>query len=153
MRMGNPVSQQRAAESPARHGTRMRRPPTTSAIPRAGRGHALTSFLATRAIVFLAAWLGLSQLPRLYHKGPLTEFALAWDGAWYVGIAQAGYRLAPPPGASNLAFPPLLPLLTHLLGALLGAAGFTGDDRDYGTWALAGLLISNLAFLAALYVL
>src|SRR5690348_13033592 len=115
-------------------------------MARAGRGTVVASFLTTRAIVFLAAWLGLSQVPRFYHKGPLTEVALGWDGAWYVGIAQAGYRLVPPPGASNIAFPPLLPLLTHLLGTLFGAAGVTGDDPDFGTWALAGLLISNLAF-------
>jgi hypothetical protein len=111
------------------------------------------SFLGSRFVVLTAAWLGLSNLPRLYHGGPITEFALGWDGAWYAGIAKVGYFVPPAPSVSNLAFPPVLPLLAHLLGELFGALGVTIDDPDYGSYALAGLIVSNVAFLVALYLL
>jgi hypothetical protein len=111
------------------------------------------SFLSSRLVVLTAAWLGLSNLPRLYHGGPITEFALGWDGAWYAGIAKFGYFIPPAPAVSNLAFPPVLPLLAHLLGGLFSVFGLTIDDPDYGSYALAGLVVSNLAFLAALYFL
>jgi len=114
---------------------------------------ALRSFLVTRTVVVLAAGLGVSQLTRTYHKGLFTEAALMWDGAWYAGIAKDGYFLPPPPNASNLAFPPLLPFLTRLLGGFFGYLGFSAGDPDYGNWALAGIVISNLSFFAALYVL
>jgi hypothetical protein len=114
---------------------------------------AVWSFSGSRVLVFLASWLGLSQLPRYYHGGPLSEFALGWDGAWYVEIARDGYHILPPPGVSNLAFPPILPVLVRLLGGLFGSVGLTFDDPDYGNWALAGLIISNIAFFLALYFL
>src|SRR6266568_3171925 len=81
---------------------------------------AFWSFAGSRALVCLAAWAGLSQLPRFYHGGPLSEFALGWDGAWYVGIARDGYQVLQPPGISNLAFPPVLPILVRLFGGLFG---------------------------------
>jgi Mannosyltransferase (PIG-V) len=114
---------------------------------------AFGSFLVSRLLVLGAAWLGLASLPRFYHKGPLTEFALGWDGAWYAGIAQTGYFVPPPPGISNLAFPPEMPALVRLLGSLFSTIGLTFDDPDYGNLAVAGLIISNIAFLAALYLL
>jgi hypothetical protein len=114
---------------------------------------ALLSFAGSRLVILSAAWLGLANLPRLYHHGPITEFALGWDGAWYVGIAKFGYSVPPAPSVSNLAFPPVLPLLVQLLGGMFGAMGFTFDDPDYGSYAFAGLLISNVAFIAALYLL
>jgi hypothetical protein len=114
---------------------------------------ALWSFSCSRALVFLASWFGLGQLPRFYHAGPLSEFALGWDGAWYVEIASNGYHIVPPPGVSNLAFPPILPVLVRLLGGLFGSVGLTFDDPNYGNWALAGLIISNVAFFLALYFL
>src|SRR3954467_93486 len=78
---------------------------------------AVTSFLTTRLVVGLAAWMGVSDLirsnPATYHKGPLVEAALLWDAAWYLGIAQDGYIRPSPTVTSNLAFPPLLPLLVR----------------------------------------
>src|SRR5437868_4796421 len=112
----------------------------------------LASFLTTRAIALLAAAIGLAQLPHFYHKGPVSELGLGWDGAWYIGIARDGYAV-PPAGPSNLAFPPLLPLLVRLLGTALGSLGLTFDDPAYGRWAAAGLITSNLAFFAALVLL
>src|SRR5215204_5440992 len=68
---------------------------------------AIGSFLATRAVVGLAAWMGVSEVIRsgtVYHKGPVVEAALMWDASWYMGIAQSGYHM-PVTGTSNLAFP------------------------------------------------
>lgn len=63
-----------------------------------------------------------------------------WDASWYLGIAQHGYQLSAH-GKSNLAFFPLFPLLLHCLAP----AGLPGPA--------AGLLIANIAFLAALFYL
>jgi hypothetical protein len=115
------------------------------------------SFLATRAVVVVAAWVGASSLiqanPTTYHKGVFTEAALMWDAAWYAGIARNGY-VTPAPGiTSNLAFPPLLPLLTQALAGFFSSQGLNMGDPAWGPWALAGVLISNIAFFAALYIL
>src|SRR4051794_31250616 len=99
----------------------------------AGVRAAVAPFLITRAVVILAAWMGAAALPRLYHQGLFTEIALGWDGAWYAGIARDGYSV-PPAGASNLAFPPLLPLLTGLLGNVLHLLALDAGDPAYGPW-------------------
>ena len=114
------------------------------------------AWLATRAVVGVAAWVGVSELitgnPTTYHKGPFVEAALLWDAAWYAGIAQHGY-VAPAAGAtSNLAFPPLLPLLARGLGSVFQALGWDMGSPDWGPWALAGVVVSNGAFFAALVV-
>jgi hypothetical protein len=99
--------------------------------------------------------MGVAELMRTnptYHKTQLVEAALMWDASWYMGIAQSGYHM-PVTGTSNLAFPPLFPLLVRLLGDGLAGLGLTLGDPQYGPWALAGLLISNAAFLGALILL
>ena len=92
---------------------------------------ALSSFLVTRLIVVAAMALGAGRLPRLYHHGLLTEIALMWDGAWYAGIARDGYAIPPAPNPSNLAFPPLLPLLAHLAGAVFARLGLDAGDAAF----------------------
>ena len=99
--------------------------------------------------------MGISQLMRTepgYDKPPVVEAALMWDASWYMGIAQGGYQM-PLSGTPNLAFPPLFPLLIRVLGDGLAALGLDLSDPQYGSWVLAGLLISNVAFLAALALL
>jgi hypothetical protein len=124
----------------------------SSLVAWSGLQAAVAPFVVTRAAIGLAAWLGAAALPRRYHQGLFTEVALGWDGAWYAGIARDGYSV-PPTGASNLAFPPLLPLLTGLLGRFLHLLGLDVGDPAWGPWALAGVLISNTAFFAALVVI
>jgi hypothetical protein len=90
-------------------------------------------FAATAAVHFLG--------PRAYtrHEDKTHLFGLlgAWDGRWYRIVAAHGYLLEPG-RQSDPAFFPLYPLLLRALHAL---------DVGYVT---AGLLISNLALLAAL---
>ncbi len=64
-----------------------------------------------------------------------------WDSQWYVQIARDGYWFQPL-RQSNVAFFPLYPLAMRLLAPL------AGDNL-----VLAGFLVSNVAFLAALTLL
>jgi hypothetical protein len=59
-----------------------------------------------------------------------------WDTNWYIQIAQAGYDI----GNGNTNYPPLYPMLVGFLGRALG-----------GQFMLAALVVSNLAYLIALY--
>jgi hypothetical protein len=117
---------------------------------------ALATFLATRVIVVLAAWMGVSQLittdPSRY-RGPFVEAALMWDGAWYVSVAQDGYSIPPAPTLSNVAFAPLLPMLVRGLVEIFSFLGIHFGDTAFGNYALTGVIITNVAFIAALYVL
>jgi hypothetical protein len=117
----------------------------------------LTSFLATRIVVSCSAWASVNHLliihPHSFYRGPFTTAALMWDGVWYAGIAQYGYAQPPTPGDINVAFPPLLPLLARLLGSVFSFLGIAVDDPKSGSVALAGVVISNIAFFVALYAL
>ncbi len=112
----------------------------------------LAIFLLSRAYVFLLGALAMHidaalppvaalgyYLPRLY--GP-THYLLQpwrnWDGHWFALIAERGYAYDP----FVSAFYPLYPLLLRGGARLLD-----------GRVELAGVLISNAAFLGALVVL
>lgn len=117
---------------------------------------ALAAFLATRLVVVLGAWMGVSRLVAAdssHYRGPFVEAALLWDGGWYAGIAREGYSIPPAPALSNLAFPPLLPMLIRGVAWIFSAFGVHFGDPGWGNWALAGFLVSNAAFVAALYLL
>lgn len=113
---------------------------------------ALEWMVATRAVLWLVGWLARSILqPFLPIQEPGAPFtdnqALAvwghWDTRWYLDIARRGYsrELVPETGEANYAFFPLYPLLVAALGRVLGDL------------YLAGLVISNLALLAAAILL
>jgi hypothetical protein len=72
--------------------------------------------------------------PSRYLIGPLS----IWDGGWYAEIARNGYRER----QMSTAFWPLYPFLTGIISRVTG-------------WSVAvsGVLLSNLAFVAALIVL
>jgi hypothetical protein len=132
-------------------------------LGRLGRGiresrEPLLIFAVTRGALFLLAYLGLAVLPLnpdLGVAGPtgspwrgfpanlwLDGWA-RWDAGWYEHVATHGYVDQPvaPAGQRNLAFYPAYPLAMRLvsLGGLTPLA--------------AGILVSNLAFLAALLLL
>lgn len=101
--------------------------------------------------------MGVSQAiaadPLKHYKGPLLEAGLMWDAGWYVSVAKDGYSIPPAPELSNVAFAPLLPALVKGLGEVFGALGLNMGDPGFGHWTLAGLLLTNAAFFAALYIL
>jgi hypothetical protein len=105
-------------------------------------------FVASRLIVVFAAVAAETLIPRNPGlepgaDGPILRSLTSWDGWYYLGIASNGYQADPVAGAySNVAFPPLYPLLIRLFSLPFpGAAG------------IVAVVISNVAFLAALALL
>lgn len=98
---------------------------------------------AGRALVFLTAAVVGVVGPRGYtgasERGHLFGLLAAWDGRWYKTVAQNGYLLEPG-RQSDPAFFPLFPLLMR-----------AGHTFGLG-YATAGIVVSNLAFLVALFV-
>ena len=115
-------------------------------------------FLLTRGALFLLAYLSLAVLPLNSDPGiagpsggPWRGFPgnlwldgwARWDAGWYEHIATHGYvdQAVAPAGQRNLAFYPVYPLAMRVVS-------FTGLSP-----LAAGILVSNLAFLAALVLL
>jgi len=105
----------------------------------------LLAFFSSRLAVWAVAWLAGSW----FTPGPsgvkfhpwLWDMLFRWDAAWYATIVKHGYSYTP--GAeSNVAFFPLLPLLT---------AGVRGVLRVH--LELAGFIVSNAALLASAVLL
>ncbi|HUA08485.1 MAG TPA: hypothetical protein VMA98_04365 [Candidatus Acidoferrales bacterium] len=92
----------------------------------------LLTWLATRAAI--AAVLYLASPHPLASAGN-------WDGAWYGSIALHGYQHASIGAQRDIAFFPLFPMMA----AVLLHAGLR--------WPLAGILVNNACFLAALFVI
>ena len=101
-------------------------------------------FLATRLLLVLVTYFGYILLTQDKYSGAPVAFSTflngwnQWDAKIYVHIAQFGYQ---PP--YDLAFFPLFSLLIAIPGHLLG---------DWSYLPL-GMLISNAALLASLFVL
>ena len=101
-------------------------------------------FLVTRLLLLSVTYFGyiLLTAPK-YSSTPVattTFFTLwnHWDALRYLAIAQHGYQ-----SPYDLAFFPLFPLLTALFAYPLGS----------WSYLLVGTLLSNVALLAALFVL
>ena len=111
-------------------------------------GGLVALFVASRLLVVVAAVVAEYLLPRNPalvpgDGSPILTSLTSWDGWYYLGIARDGYQPDPVAGAySNVAFPPLYPVLIRLLS--LPVPGHQG---------LVAVLISNMAFLAALALL
>src|SRR5690606_17982228 len=77
-----------------------------------------------------------------WDKSPVSLLC-RWDCGWYLNLAEHGYlartTTAAQPGASNMAFFPLYPMLMEAVH------GMAGVSR-----ASAGVIVSNLALVAAL---
>jgi len=102
-------------------------------------------FLATRAALLLLGYLTLSKFAmspsiRPFPRNLLVDGFFRWDSDWYAHIADQGY-IAPAAIIAgqqrNTAFFPLYPLCVRVAKVVVG-----------NTW-IAGLLVTNLAFLAA----
>src|SRR6476661_9402600 len=108
----------------------------------------MAMFVASRLLVVVAAFVAENLIPRNPGlipgaDGPLLRSLTSWDGFYYLGIARDGYQAAPVVGAyTNVAFPPLFPLLVKILSLPFpGAQG------------IVAVLVSNVAFLVALGLL
>ncbi len=109
----------------------------------------IMAFLASRLGLFLVAYLSLIFIPvvsgdgfwRAYPGNLFWDGWARWDSGWYIDIAQNGYSNQLQNVYLNTAFFPLYPLLIKGLQFLL---------QDYYA---AGLIISNLALLAACMLL
>lgn len=111
----------------------------------------LASRLALEAVGLGARALILPMLPPgtvrwHYAETPALAIWGVWDTGWFIDIARDGYmrsviETGPLQGAANWAFFPLYPLAGRAVAALTGLPIFASL-----------LLVSNLAFLAALLV-
>ena len=105
-------------------------------------------FIASRLLVVVAAFVAEALIPRnpLLEPGadgPILRSLTSWDGWYYLGIVRDGYQADPVSGAySNIAFPPLYPLLIRLLSWPIP-----------GSEGIVAILISNVAFIVALGLL
>jgi hypothetical protein len=112
----------------------------------------LAVFLVARLIVAACAlgveWLappdpaGPAGSTLQYTDRPLLASLTSWDGVYYLGIAENGYRTGAVNGPyPNVVFFPLYPLAVRAVAAPLG-----------GDVPLAGVIVANAAGLAALFV-
>lgn len=134
------------------------KPPRVDTKLRAGLRSFLSSplaailllFVASRGVLTLVGVLGTSLLGRMtggrveWQHPPYRWLDIwgQWDTGWFLDIANNGYSLEPRlPGQYNFVVFPLYPTLIKLLGAVIGNPYY------------AGLIISNLALVAAAYLL
>ncbi len=101
-----------------------------------------TMWFASRALILVAMLLVAPILPAP-HKGVAATFGLGvfahWDSEHYFNIATSGYNYVN--GRGNVVFFPLYPLMVRAL-------------MNIGlSFEVAGILVSNLAFLIFLYIL
>ncbi len=111
-------------------------------------GGLVALFVASRLMIVVAAFVAEALIPRnpLLEPGadgPLLRSLTSWDGTFYLSIVRGGYEADLASGAySNIAFPPLYPLIVRLLSWPIP-----------GSEGIVAVLVSNLAFLAALGLL
>jgi hypothetical protein len=109
--------------------------------------------LATRLSVWALGLYGIftfgfppTSLPFRFDRDELINLPGRWDAGWYVGIARMGYSWDPiGTQQQNIAFFPAFPLMMRVVGQLFG-----GGTKAI---AVAGLVISTVAFVWALAVL
>lgn len=109
----------------------------------------LLIFLASRLMLTLVGILALDSFGDLTGHRFVWENLLhlyaRWDSGWYLTIIEGGYSQTAPAeqaNATNFAFFPLYPLLAATVRQALGVSAIT-----------AGVLVSNLAFIAALLLI
>ncbi len=105
------------------------------------------AFLLSRTILFIIIYATLVFLPVRNGKGfwrgfPNNRFLDGWarfDSGWYAGIAKNGYKNIPTGKGQDTNFFPMYPILMRVVGKV------TGDVF------LAGIIVSNIFFLFALF--
>jgi len=100
--------------------------------------------LVSRAVLLLVGVLTATQLApaaaAIDHD--LLSYLCRFDCGWYLSVVQHGYSTlenADQPGATNLGFYPVFPLLVRMLSSLFGTDPFH-----------TAIVVSNLCFYAAL---
>ena len=105
-------------------------------------------FVVTRGALFLIATLLERNIPLAYQgptysSAPVLSSLTGTDSIYLLGIAAQGYHAEPiTKGFLDWAYFPLYPLVTRLVSYV-----------TFGDLALAGVIVSNVAFVAALLVL
>ncbi len=101
-------------------------------------------FLLSRAVLLLVGVLTVAQIAPASDPAShtLLSYLCRFDCGWYLSVAQHGYSTiesGAQPGATNLGFYPVFPLLVHLLSSL-----FSADPLH------TAIAVSNLCFYVAL---
>lgn len=123
--------------------TRTPAPPAALAANRRRWHVAPPCFARDVLLPFVLTRLALSTVGAWAAGGDLQAAWAGWDAGWYMSIARHGYGFSVA-DQSNTAFAPLLPLLMHLGGLVLGAP----DSQPL--LMTSGIVASNLALLIAL---
>ena len=111
-------------------------------------GGVVAMFVVSRLLIVVAAVIAEQLIPRNPGlipgaDGPVLRSLTSWDGWYYLGIVANGYHAQPVADAyRDTAFAPLYPMVVRVLSAPWPA--YSG---------LVAVLLSNVAFLAALGVL
>jgi hypothetical protein len=114
-------------------------------------------FLATRLTVLLVGLVAVETIgyprvspPLRFAESELTNLPVRWDTAWYVSIADGGYRPRPSvEDQQNLNFFPAFPMLMRAAGVLLAPALRQREAR----LAWSGVLVALVASFWALVYL
>lgn len=121
-------------------------------IPRVWLADIAFPFLITRLFILIIGGLAMGIIPQsnleiAYHvsENPFLDMWSRWDAMWYIRIAQEGYSYIPGE-QSSIAFYPLYPALLRGLSLVMTL----GREPSLAEYTLAGLIISNIAFLFAL---
>jgi Gpi18-like mannosyltransferase len=113
--------------------------------------HVLSAYILHTILALVAVGMSVTYFPGVHHAwAPVSKLRnlikgfVRWDSEWYLSIATHGYTKD-----KTTAFFPLYPYATRFLGKTINV--FLHDYK----WSLmiAGLLIANIAFLAALLFL
>ena len=132
----------------------MKKPPDS--IWRGALLPALAIAVASRAGLFVIAWLSMRIFPRFgpyptqlpdnfLTNHPALDGWARWDAAHYIAIAQYGYGgIGNPSPGGGAGFFPLYPLLMR------GAVGLFGFAPTPGALAVAATAISNVCFLISI---
>jgi len=109
-------------------------------------------FVLSRALVTAVGLLILNGHPATLHnpmqthpfEASVPDLYVRWDSFWYIWIAEHGYSTVGAwdrAGTTTYAFYPVYPVLMWLVATLTGLST-----------AMSGVVVSNAAFLAALFV-